>query len=132
GEATEILIVGLEIHVAQAEREDLGGSLVERLRGPHDTVSEGVERRPVIVHLDRQDHVGLADHDVAPERLVERMAGREVGAPEPVHHRALQDLGEFNETVHAGLGARHAVTTMSGAAALTSSFATSAMAPESA
>ena len=109
GEAAEVLVVGLEVHVAHAERDDLGGRLVEHARAAHDAVAERRQRAPVIVHLDGEDDVRLPDHRAAAEGLVERMAGREVLPPGLIDHRALQRLGERDEALHAGRRARHAI-----------------------
>ena len=59
-----------------------------------------VQRAPQVVHLDRQDDVGLTD-DAAAEALIERMARREVHAPDIVDHAALQRLGKLDEVRHA-------------------------------
>ena len=40
----------------------LAPGLVSRPRAAHDAVAERVHRAPQIVHLDREDDIGLADH----------------------------------------------------------------------
>src|SRR3977135_4149614 len=64
----------------------------DRARGAHDAVAEGVHGAEHVIHLDPEDHVGLAQHGVAPERVVERMARGEIHAALHVEHGALQRL----------------------------------------
>jgi hypothetical protein len=89
----------------------------------------------MVVHLDRENDIRLADHHAAAEGLVERVARREVLAAGPIEHRALQHLREFDQPVHARRRARHPVDDDERGLRRHQqlrSFAASAMAPESA
>jgi hypothetical protein len=61
-----------------------------------------------LVHLQREDHVGLSD-DRAAERHVERVPRGEIHSPEVVDNSALQGFGEFDQARHAGRGSGHAI-----------------------
>src|SRR5690349_8720910 len=71
--AAEILIIGLEVEIAHAERDDFSVRLRAWPRLPHDAVGKMRQRAPQVVHLEGEDDVGLADQASA-ETLVERMA----------------------------------------------------------
>ena len=74
-----------------------------------ELIAIGVERRPVVVHLESEHDVGLPDIPARAAALIERMARRHVEARTRVDHRALQQLGELDQAIVALLRAGIAV-----------------------
>src|SRR4029077_2332454 len=92
----EVLVIGLHVEIAAAQRDDLRARLEIRPRAAHDAVAKRVERTPDVVHLDSEYDVGLADDGPSTRGLIERMPRREVHAASLVDHCALQRLGEVH------------------------------------
>ena len=70
--------------------------------------------RKQIIHLDRQDHVGLGNDSRFALRLIQRMTRWKVHAPARIDDGALQCLGKLNHVRHAVGRSRHPVTDQHG------------------
>jgi hypothetical protein len=51
--AGKILIIGFQVEIAHAERDDLGPRLGGRPRPAYNAVAERIDRAPQVVHLNR-------------------------------------------------------------------------------
>src|SRR5262249_25758411 len=142
-EARKILIIGLLVEVAAAERDNLGALLVHLPVAANDAVAELVEDAPQIVHLERQDDVGLGEHGVAGGGapgggrgpggrpwLGGGAGGRSMGPALSIPAHCSARATSTSRAKPAGVRARRSQT-ITGFSAPASSFAASAIAPES-
>ena len=109
GEALELLVVGLGEEIVRAEAHGLGAGAGDGGGAADDAVAEGVERPPIVVELEAKNDIGLRHDGGGAAAVVEGMARGEVGAAALVDHRALQQLRQLDQPIHAVLAARHAV-----------------------
>ena len=94
--AAKILIIGFQVEIAHAKGDDFGPRLGGRPRLALDPVAERIDRTPQVVHLDRQDDIGLANQGSV-ETLVERVPRWKVHAASIVDDAALQRLGKVDK-----------------------------------